>query len=290
MQIEQECRRLGRHATAHCPPSAIAPTPMDHRLLSSRLVGWLADLPLPRPLRSFAWRRFAAAVGADVEEAERPLDEYRSLNAFFVRRLAPGRRSFPEDSSVLPSPVDGRVQSIERISGEEHVLQAKGQPYSVRELLGPAAPERLEGWWSWILYLSPRDYHRVHSPFAGCPLSISWIEGERISVAPKVLQRIPRVFVRNARAVVEIETAQGSAFLVMVGALNVSRIRLEGVETGSSQIPSDLRYRIGDELGRFEMGSTVILVTPPHGPVPNEDMVEGRAVRLGEPIGRPTPR
>ncbi|QDU85861.1 Phosphatidylserine decarboxylase proenzyme [Planctomycetes bacterium Pla163] len=262
---------------------------MDHRLLSSRLVGLLADLPLPRFARAFAWRRFASAVGANLEEVERPLDEYRSLNHFFVRRLAPGRRSFPTDPVLFPSPVDGRVQSIERIGGEGHVLQAKGQPYGVRELLGPAAPERLDGWWSWILYLSPRDYHRVHSPFAGRPRSITWIEGERISVAPKVLERIPRVFVRNARAVVEIETESGPAFLVMVGALNVSRIRLEGVETGASTVPAGLHYAVGDELGRFEMGSTVILVTPPDGPVPSAELEPGRAVRLGETIGRYAP-
>lgn len=258
---------------------------MDHRLLSSRCVGWLADRRLPRVLRAPAWRLFSRAVGAELQDVERPLAEYASLTDFFVRRLAPGRRPIDPDPHALPSPVDGHVQSIECIDGSGHVLQAKGQPYSVDELLGGLAPDDLEGWWSWICYLSPRDYHRIHSPFDGRLRDVRWIDGERLSVAPRVLARIPRVFTRNARVVLALETERGPVFMVLVGALNVSRIRLEGVQPDASSGGPTRTYARGDEVGRFEMGSTVILVTPPDAWRPIPEVGTDAQLRVGTAMG-----
>lgn len=258
---------------------------MDHRLLSSRLVGWLADRTLPRGARPLAWRTFARLVGANLDEVERPLAEYPSLTDFFVRRLRPGARPIEPDPTILPSPVDGRVQSIERIGNDGHVLQAKGQPYSAAELLGGLAPDALAGWWSWICYLSPRDYHRIHSPYHGSLTGIEWIEGERISVSPRVLERIPRVFARNARVVMRLSTPEGPAFMVLVGALNVSRILLEGLSIDGEHGGAKRSYERGDEVGRFELGSTVILVTPPESWRPRVGLGPGDELRVGAPIG-----
>jgi len=258
---------------------------MDHRLLSSRLVGWLADRRLPRRVRPFAWRTFSRLVGADLDEVERPLVEYHSLTDYFVRRLRPGVRPIVASPNELPSPVDGRVQSVERIAHGGQALQAKGQSYSVAELLGERAPADLAGWWSWICYLSPRDYHRIHSPFDGELAHVEWVEGERLSVAPRVLARVPRVFTRNARVVLEIATQHGPVFMVLVGALNVSRIRLEGLSIGATAGLPARTYRRGDEVGRFELGSTVILVTPPSAWEPREGLQPGADLRYGAPIG-----
>lgn len=258
---------------------------MDHRLLSSRAAGWLADRRLPRFLRPLAWQSFARAVGADLDEVEKPLSEYASLTDFFVRRLRDGARSFSNDPQTLQSPVDGRVQSVERIANGDQALQAKGQPYSVTDLLGELAPPDLSGWWSWICYLSPRDYHRVHCPFDGELSGVQWIEGERYSVAPRVLTRVPRVFTRNARVVLRIETDLGPTFQVLVGALNVSRIRLSGLSLdGATQEPRR-RYERGDEVGQFELGSTVILVTPPGAWEPVAGLEERDPLRVGAPLG-----
>lgn len=258
---------------------------MDHRLLSSRCVGWLADRHLPRPLRAPAWRLFARAVGADLAEVERPLATYPSLTDFFVRHLAPGTRPPDSDPQTLTSPVDGRVQSVEQLQDAAQALQAKGQSYAVAELLGGLAPPDLAGWWSWICYLSPRDYHRIHSPFRAELRAVRWIDGERLSVAPRVLARTPRVFTRNARVVLALETDRGLAFMVLVGALNVSRIVLEGLTPGPGPERVTRSYERGDEVGRFEMGSTVILVTPPHAWAPVAGLDEGTPLRMGARLG-----
>src|SRR5688572_18976541 len=130
----------------------------------SRLCGWLADRKLPTFLRAPVYRAYARATGADLSELRLALADHPSLGAFFVRRLKDGARSFPADTRLLPSPVDGTVQDLSVIE-RGSVLQAKGRPYAIEELLGDArAALELEGGHAWTIYLSPRDYHRIHSP------------------------------------------------------------------------------------------------------------------------------
>ena len=157
------------------------------------------------------------------------LEDHASLSAFFVRRLVDGARPFPGDPTVLPSPCDGRLQASDPIEAGT-ILQAKGRPYSIAELLGPIA-ERvdLEGGHAWTIYLSPRDYHRVHSPEDARLSDVAWMPGERYSVAPKVLDRREKVLSVNERCVMLLETAGGPLVCVMVGAYNVGRIRVVGV-------------------------------------------------------------
>src|SRR5690606_32245823 len=130
----------------------------------SRAFGRLADLPIPHGLRAGVLGAFARAVGADLSEVEHPLEHYGTLNEFFVRRLRAGVRTWPQDDTVLASPVDGTTGQVGRVSGGR-VLQAKGLWYSVADLIGDAAEaERFEGGSFVTLYLSPRDYHRIHAP------------------------------------------------------------------------------------------------------------------------------
>jgi len=253
---------------------------------SSRVCGWLADRRLPSFLRAPVYRAYARATGADLSELRLELADHPSLGAFFIRRLKDGARSFPADASILPSPVDGRVQSVCRIE-RGSVLQAKGRPYTLEELLGDAALAReVEGGSCWTIYLSPRDYHRIHAPVSGALTTLNWLPGALHSVAPKVLARRPKVLSINERAVLRLETDRGPFLLVAVGALNVGRIRVVGVEPHASAPQPALRFARGDELARFEMGSTVVLLSPRGGYLPAPGLSVGDALKMGQPIGQ----
>jgi phosphatidylserine decarboxylase len=249
------------------------------RRSSSALVGWLADRAVPRPLRGLVYGGYCRWTGADPREAELALDDYPSLGAFFVRRLKPGARVLDPDPRALLSPCDGTLQALGRIE-RGALLQAKGQSYTLRELLGAAQDEAaLEGAWTATIYLSPRDYHRVHAPLEARLTEVRWLDGERRSVAPRVLARVPRVLSTNERAVLPLSGERARAWLVMVGALNVGRIRVVGVEPGRSP-GQPLSFARGAELARFEMGSTVVLVVPGAEPLPG--LAAGASVRLGQ--------
>ena len=214
------------------------------------------------------------------------LAEFQSLTHFFVRHLKPDARPFPQDDAALPSPVDGAVQAITPIE-RGTTLQAKGRSYAVGDLAGTAADGlALDGGLAWTLYLSPRDYHRIHAPDDLELEYVHWLDGERYSVAPKVLARRDNVLAGNERTALRVRTARGPYVLVFVGALNVGRIRVVGVEPGrSGALEPPRRFARGDELGRFEMGSTVVILTPPGGPTPVDGLDHGRPLKMGETIG-----
>jgi phosphatidylserine decarboxylase len=259
-------------------------TPLAQAL--SHFVGWAADRKLPRPLRRPIYKGYARACGADISEARGPLEIYPSLSAFFVRRLIEGARPIVQEPDRIASPVDGRVQAI----GEVHdgsVLQAKGRSYSVREFLAGVGEDMdLEGGCAWTVYLSPRDYHRIHSPEAAELVQARWVPGTRYSVAPGVLNRRD-VLAVNERVVLRLETVHGPLLLVLVGALNVGRIRVLGVEPAEEvQLDPGRPFERGAELARFEMGSTIVLLSPPGGLRPIESLHEGDSLRMGEALAR----
>jgi phosphatidylserine decarboxylase len=249
------------------------------RRSSSALVGWLADRAVARPLRRLVYGGYCRWTGADPREAELALDDYPSLGAFFVRRLKVGARALDPEPRALLSPCDGTLQALGRIE-RGALLQAKGQSYGLQELLGSSVPEGgLEGAWTATIYLSPRDYHRVHAPLAARLEEVRWIPGERRSVAPGVLARVPAVLATNERAVLVLRGGAVPVWLVMVGALNVGRIRVVGLEPGGTPAQA-LPFERGAELARFEMGSTVVLVVPGAEALP--DLAAGASVRLGQ--------
>jgi len=255
------------------------------RTALSRATGWLADRTIPRPLRATVYRGYARATGADLAEVRLPLAEHPSLGAFFIRRLKEGARPIDRDPELLVSPVDGTVQNLSVL---EHgsLLQAKGKPYALRELLGGEEDPALEGGSAWTIYLSPRDYHRIHA-HEDCRLTRAlWLAGTLYSVAPAVLAR-RMVLPTNERVALRLETERGAFWLVLVGATNVGRMRVVGLQTGrAGALEPQLPFERGAELARFEMGSTIVLLAPRGLCAPLATLREGDIVKLGQPIGR----
>ncbi|MEM1010152.1 MAG: archaetidylserine decarboxylase [Myxococcota bacterium] len=238
--------------------------------LLSRCFGHLARWPAPRFLLRPVLRWYVSHFRVDVEEAEKPLSEYRTLTEFFTRRLRSGARVIDADPQVLVSPVDGRLGQYGQIEGDT-LVQAKGHTYTLTELLGAQEYRQVfEGGSFATLYLSPRDYHRIHNPMDGAVESYSYFTGRLLPVNPPAVHNIPKLFARNERLVTYVRHESGAwVAVVKVGATNVGRIRLcyDDVVTNRWQDPNyrkdyqpAIPLKKGDELGIFEMGSTVILL------------------------------
>ncbi len=280
------------------------PGPPSLRLLGfypkqagSRLVGWAASRTLPITWRTPLLGRFAKAYGLDLAEAECPLNDYPSLQALFTRRLKPGLR--PQDAAVpghINSPVDGRIVACGRIE-TGLAIQAKGLPYRIHELLKhDARPARFEGGHYLTLYLSPRDYHRIHVPIEGLVQAVSRVEGELWPVNDASTGHMPRLYERNRRTTWIAEGTGPCAGLevaaVLVGATHVGGIVLDPRWLGGRELPRDGGFATGglpclpgEDLGTFQFGSTVVLLIG--GPraadwVPAQH--EG-AIRMGQRLG-----
>lgn len=217
-----------------------------------------------------AIRQFIKAFKVDMSEAEQPdPNAYPTFNAFFTRSLKPELRPVASGAQILASPVDGTISQVEAIR-EGRLIQAKGFDYSVLELLGgdeARAQPFLQGQFTTI-YLSPRDYHRIHMPLAGKLIEQVYVPGRLFSVAGHTVRTIPRLFARNERVAAIFETEFGKMALVLVGAINVAAI--ETVWAGLITPPHQHAVRVdtyadvtlakGAEMGRFNMGSTVIVL------------------------------
>ena len=242
-------------------------------------------------------------VGARTEEAERPLREYASLNAFFVRRLVPGARQWPGDESVLASPVDGVLTRLGAIE-DGCLLQAKGLRYSAAALLASdASADRFRGGLYATIYLSPRHYHRIHAPLAGELHSASYIPGGLFPVNAAAVAEIPDLLATNERIVCSFASQSGSIALVAVGAYNVGRISTAfdpewgGGECGwvTNRSPPSRRRRVyepplaisrGEEVMAFHLGSCVIMLLEPGSYEWLPGLVPGREIRLGDALAR----
>jgi phosphatidylserine decarboxylase len=248
------------------------------RAALSRVVGWIADRRVPRPFRGPLYRGYARVTGADLSEIASPLASHESLSAFFVRRLRDGARPIDPGADAIVAPCDGTLQAtcaVERGS----LVQAKGRSYALEELLGSRTDaEACEGGQAWTIYLSPRDYHRVHAPETCSLSSLRRIAGARFSVAPSVLDA-RLVLPVNERAVFRLDTARGVLWMVMVGATNVGRIRVVG---DGADLPR--RFQRGEEIARFEMGSTVVLVSERGSAECPPALLQGTSIRLGQRI------
>ena len=225
---------------------------------------------------------------------------YANFNRFFTRALRPDARPLATESGAIASPVDGRVSQAGPIR-EGRIFQAKGQEFSALELLGGSAERAkpfMNGQFATI-YLSPRDYHRIHIPLDGTLTEMVHVPGRLFSVNPKTVSSVPRLFARNERVATLFDTPAGPMAVVMVGAIFVSgmetvwagevtpgpRSRVRSWNYGSANGES-VSLRKGDELGRFNMGSTVVLLFPPGKTDWTTDLVQGKAVNMGQKIGR----
>jgi phosphatidylserine decarboxylase len=260
----------------------------------SRGVGGLLRGPWPKAVHQAALRWFVKQYGVAVDEAERPLDAYRTFNAFFTRRLKAGARPLAAGDDVLVSPSDGALGTFGPIE-RGTLLQAKGRPYDLEAFLGDADRARAyEGGTYVTIYLAPYDYHRVHFPVAGEVVAAQHLPGTLWPVNPPAVARIEDLFAVNERLVTHLETDAGPVAAVMVGATCVGRIRML-YDDGVTNAGRDLGRRTyrpprpvqkGDELGVFEMGSTVVLLLGPGGWRLDEGLETGRKVRMGEALGR----
>lgn len=263
----------------------------------SRLAGAATRARLPGPLLRTAMRGFAARYGVDLSESP-PLESYRTFGEFFARPLLPGRRPIAPGAEVVVSPVDA-VVSEAGIAAGGRLVQAKGVEYAAEELLADAPlARRLAGGAFATLYLSPRDYHRIHFPLGGRVTGWRYAPGSLWPVNPTSVANVPGLFARNERLVTVMETPLGLCAVVAVGATVVGRVRayydpgvpltnLPGAVPGSRDYPAPIAAEKGAELGAFEMGSTVILLFEPGRVVLSSSVVPGARVRVGEAIGGP---
>lgn len=233
--------------------------------LLSFMTGKLAKTRFPGPIQFAINKTYALSFGVDESLMEKPMRSYESLTAFFTRRLRPGLR--PVDGHLV-SPADGRLTNSYPIEGGQ-TLQAKGMNYSAASLSGEISFEK---GWQFTVYLSPKDYHRVHSPVGGELLSIRYIPGKLWPVLPVFVKQMDGLFTFNERLVFEITLPKGGrVFVVMVGSMNVGNMStrfiksfatnqnpLKGGEVKTWQINENLS--VGDELGMFMLGSTVVVL------------------------------
>jgi len=277
------------------PISVLLQYVLPHRLLS-RIVYWATRWTW-RPWKNFLIGRVVKSYSVDMTQAEQtdPF-AFASFNAFFTRALKPGARHAPADARAIACPADGRISQFGAIR-EGRIFQAKGQDFSVTELLADEseAAKYTNGQFITV-YLSPRDYHRVHAPLSGTLRETVHIPGRLFSVAPLPVAHVPRLFARNERLVCHFDGAHGPFAVVLVGAMLVS-----GVETVWSgvEIPpyasaiqrkdwrgKDVHLQRFAELGRFNMGSTAILILPAAVAQLDPGLAPEGFVEVGQEIGR----
>ncbi|MBQ0931902.1 phosphatidylserine decarboxylase [Ideonella sp. 4Y16] len=239
-------------------------------------------------------RRFIARYGVDMAEAANPDPAaYASFNDFFTRALRDGAR--PLAAQGLLCPVDGAISQFGPVQGDQ-VFQAKGHAYSTTALVGgdAALAARFQDGHFATLYLSPRDYHRIHMPCAGRLRRMIHVPGDLFSVNPTTARGVPGLFARNERVVCVFDTDAGPFVLVLVGATIVGSMATVWHGVVNPPRPGevrewayddqDIRLARGAEMGRFLLGSTVVMLWP-KGPLRfNPAWVPGRPIRMGEPM------
>lgn len=238
-------------------------------------IGW-------RPIKALTIKKLAGAYRINTDEALHgaDVDAYRNFNDFFTRALKPGSR--PIANSPWVSPADGILSQFGPVTKGD-LVQAKGHTYSVEALLGhrDQFSQRLQNGSFFTVYLSPRDYHRVHMPASGTRIEQRDISGRLYSVAAITVDNIPGLFTRNARRISLFEDAEGHLFaVVLVGAINVSS--MDTIWDDTPEVSAKVAK--GDEMGRFNLGSTVVVVTEQSIDFA-DNTAPGQAISLGNAIG-----
>ncbi len=272
--------------------------PLPHHFLS-HIVYQFMRIKNPR-IKDLQITLMAKAFNINLSEAKlKAPDEFPDFNSFFTRELREGVRKTEYGETMLCSPVDGKVSQMGNIDGSS-IFQAKGHSFTLQKLLGDdqiLANNYLNGKFATI-YLSPRDYHRIHMPYAGKLKRVIHIPGRLFSVAPYTVTTVPELFARNERVVCIFDTAFGEMIMVLVGAMFVSS--MDTVWTGTITPPRakqvtevdiskpahSFDIEKGEEMGRFNMGSTVILLFPKDCVSLNDRLSAGSTLRLGNGIGK----
>ncbi len=257
----------------------------------SEVAGRLAASRHPWVKRTFI-RSFAKAYDVSLDEYERQsLNAYESFNDFFTRELQDNARIIDASMNGIVSPADGMISQLGQIH-DHKLLQAKGRDYDIGQLLADSADGDYFADGSFAtVYLAPSNYHRVHMPFDGILTKTRYVPGTLFSVNNTTAANVPDLFARNERLVCLFDTAYGKAAVVMVGAMIVAGI--ETVATGKisrtddiQEVGHDMSFKKGDELGRFYLGSTAIVVLPKAAKTDWQDtMQHGSIVQMGQLLG-----
>ncbi len=268
---------------------------LPHKALS-RLAYKIARIRC-RPIKNWMIKRFTAAFQVNIDESiSANPDDYEHFNAFFTRALKPDARPVSTGPYDLISPVDGRISQIGSIRNGR-IIQAKGFDFSVIELLAVSSeePSLFDNGQFMTIYLSPRDYHRIHMPLDGTPIQSIHVPGRLFSVADWTTKKIPRLFARNERLVCHFDTPAGHMAQVLVGAILVSGI--ETVFNGQVTPPyarkitrlqpsAQKMLQKGEEMGRFNYGSTVIMLFPENSVSFDTTLNAGSVLKMGQKIGQ----
>jgi phosphatidylserine decarboxylase len=273
------------------PPLPIAQQYLMPKKLLTVLMGRLAGMPLGGFTHRMI-RKFVARYQVDMAEAADPrVESYATFNDFFTRPLRAGAR--PVSGASFVCPVDAAISQFGPIEHDQ-LFQAKGHSYSTRALVGgdQSLAHRFDHGHFATLYLAPRDYHRIHMPCDGRLTRMIYVPGELFSVNPLTARHVPGLFARNERVVCLFECAHGPMAMVLVGATIVGSMATVWhgvVNPPRTRAPREWRYdsdpvvlRKGEEMGRFLLGSTVILLFPKNVLAFTPDWAPAKPVRLGE--------
>lgn len=255
-----------------------------------RLTRW--HIPLKNPVIRWFIRHYG--VDMSIAEAAEP-DYYACFNDFFTRALRAGVRPIDGDPEVIVSPVDGKISQLGTIAGDR-IFQAKGHDYTLADLLAgqDTLVEAFRYGAFMTIYLSPRDYHRIHMPLLGKLTRMIYVPGKLFAVNPHTARTVPNLFARNERVITLFDTVIGPVALILVGAINVGSMETvwEGLITPAKQrritlwdYDGSLTLSKGAEMGRFNMGSTVIVLTRQDTVKWLDGMLPGISLRMGQRIG-----
>lgn len=273
---------------------ALSQYPLPHHGIS-RAAGWLAQSKVTW-LKNALISRFIKTYGVNMAEAQRrEIADYANFNDFFTRELKEGARPFDSASNVIVSPADGAISQFGSIK-KQQIIQAKGQEYSLQTLLGGKSEtaKPFENGEFMCIYLSPKDYHRLHMPIRGELKESIYVPGRLFSVNPATAQNVPNLFARNERLVCIFETELGPMAMVLVGAMIVAAI--ETVWAGRiTPFNSIKRFSFDEEtpqvvlekaaeMGRFCLGSTVILCFPEKSLQWQADLKSTQSLQMGQTL------
>ncbi|MDM8547768.1 archaetidylserine decarboxylase [Candidatus Venteria ishoeyi] len=266
---------------------------LPHHLLS-KLMFYITRAPMGK-LTPWLIKQFIKFFKINMEEVQHPEPEnYKNFNAFFTRALKPEARPLGEG---IISPVDGEISQIGQIN-QRNLFQAKGFEFDLLSLLGGFEPLAglFENGQFCTIYLSPKDYHRIHAPVAGRPIDMAWVPGRLFSVNQRTARQVPNLFARNERVVTIFKTPVGPMAMIMVGAIFVGSMDMvwqDGIAPGSGktpqrwQVPDTMgQFDKGAEVGRFNMGSTVILLFSKNQMQWLAHRKPGDVLKMGESLGK----
>lgn len=262
----------------------------------SRLIAKIANSQLSFVKNSII-KLYCKFYQIDMEETLEPnCLNYPTFNDFFTRALRPEARPITNDPHAIISPVDGKIYQIGD-TNKNLLINAKGKAFTLEQLLADNkdASQFYHANFA-VLYLAPHNYHRIHMPIAGKLQSMRYIPGKLFSVKPKIVECIPNLFAKNERVVAIFDTVLGPVAIILVGAMIVGSIEInwEGIITPNKEkniinwdyTNKNINFALGEEIGRFKLGSTVILLFPEKTMQWQKTLQTGSPIKMGQELGK----